>query len=54
MQAIRRFNLLSLPISGETQSTPSGLRQHALLNLARMHYLHNEFTAARKVCMSHF
>lgn len=28
----------------------SGVRQHALLNLVRMHYLRNEISAARKVC----
>lgn len=27
----------------------SGVRQHALLNLVRMHYLRNEWPAARKV-----
>jgi anaphase-promoting complex subunit 5 len=27
----------------------SGLRQHALLNLSRMHYLQHEHVAARKV-----
>ena len=26
-----------------------GLRQHALLNLVRMHYMHREYDAARKV-----
>ena len=27
----------------------SGVRQHALLNLVRMHYLRDEITAARNV-----
>lgn len=27
----------------------SGVRQHALLNLVRMHYIRNEYVAARKV-----
>ncbi|KAG6818143.1 hypothetical protein H0H87_000048 [Tephrocybe sp. NHM501043] len=30
------------------ESNDSGVRQHALLNMARMHYLRNEVTAARK------
>ncbi|KAJ6496647.1 hypothetical protein C8R47DRAFT_349617 [Mycena vitilis] len=30
-------------------SNDSGFRQHALLNLVRMHYLRNEFVAARKL-----
>lgn len=28
---------------------PSGFRQHALLNLVRMHYVRGEYVAARKV-----
>ena len=31
----------------------SGVRQHALLNLIRMHYVRNEFVAARKVSGRH-
>lgn len=32
----------------------SGVRQHALLNLVRMHYLRNEFPAARRVSLPYF
>jgi anaphase-promoting complex subunit 5 len=33
------------------ESNDSGVRQHALLNLVRMHYLRNEFPAARKLLL---
>ncbi|KAH0583911.1 hypothetical protein H2248_009503 [Termitomyces sp. 'cryptogamus'] len=33
------------------ENNDSGVRQHALLNLVRMHYLRNEVTAARKFLM---
>lgn len=33
------------------ESNDSGIRQHALLNLVRMHYLRSEFPAARKLLL---
>ena len=45
----RQYNFRSICVSAFSGLSCSGVRQHALLNLSRMHYLRHEHSAARKV-----
>ena len=50
MRIMTRKYLFPTAVKGSIlEQTSSGFRQHALLNLVRMHYVQGEYVAARKV-----